>query len=93
MENPKPNGELPKTTEPTELDKIWQEYLQKCCEVGQIMHTLEQIDSQKRQFEKNLDVTQRAVTSAANKHKELREKQLKTPPPPTVELNAEQASH
>jgi len=76
-------------TELTEAQKLWQEYLQKCCEVGQIMHTLEQLESQKREFEKNLEVTQRAVKSVANKHREL---QQKTPPPATAEATNE-ASH
>lgn len=54
----------------TEAQKIWQEYLQKCCEVGQLMHSLDQIESQKAQIEKNLEVTQRAVKSLAAKHRE-----------------------
>lgn len=78
-------------TEPTEAQKLWQEYLQRCCEVGQLMHTLEQLDSQKREFEKNLEVTQRAVKSAAAKHRELQQKTM-TPPPATPEVTNE-ANH
>lgn len=53
-------------------DEIWQLYLQKCCEVGQIEHALEQLEAQKRQIEKNLEVTKRAVKSAAHKHNQLK---------------------
>jgi uncharacterized membrane-anchored protein YhcB (DUF1043 family) len=58
-------------TEVTESQKLWQEYLQKCCEVGQIRHQLDQLDSQKREIEKNLDVTERSVKSVAQKHRDL----------------------
>jgi len=60
----------------SEENLLWQEYLQKCCEVGQLLHTLDQIDGQKSQFEKQLEVTQRAVKSAAEKHRQAKQKAL-----------------
>ncbi len=76
--------------EDEELTKIYQEYLQKCCEVGQIRFNLDQLDSQKREMEKNLEVTERAVKSAASRHRELQQKKfskLKTKEDPKLELN------
>ena len=58
------------TSEVTEAQKIWQEYLQKCCEVGQLDHALAQLDGQKRDIEKNLEVTKQKVKGLAHKHKE-----------------------
>lgn len=60
--------EAEKTMDTTEANKIWQEYLQKCCEVGQLLHAIDQLDSQKVQIEKNIEITQRAVKSLAAKH-------------------------
>jgi SMC interacting uncharacterized protein involved in chromosome segregation len=57
-------------TEVDEGQKIWQDYLQKCCEVGQLDHALAQLDSQKRDIEKNLEVTKQKVKGLAYKHKE-----------------------
>lgn len=65
------------TTEKTELEKLWQDYLQKCCEVGQIEFQLHQLDSQKTQIEKNLEETKRKVRSVAQKHRELQGEVLK----------------
>lgn len=48
-----------------ESQKLWQEYLQRCCEVGQIRHQLDQLDTQKREIEKNLEITERKVKSTA----------------------------
>lgn len=67
-----------------ELNVLWQEYLQKCCEVGQLEHTLEQIESQKTDFEQKLCVTKRAVKSAAAKHKLLKETHLAAIKPATL---------
>ena len=79
----------------TEANKIWQEYLQKCCEVGQLMHTIDQLESQKLQFEKTLEVTQRAVKSLANKHKEITTNGANstTPPPKAPEAVTEAVAH
>lgn len=86
------NGETP--IETSELNKLWQTYLQKCCEVGQLEHSLEQLEGQKREIEKRLEVTKRQVKSTAHKHKELHQVQLsKTKvPSPTPEIQ-EQAAH
>ena len=59
------------TPEIAEAQKIYQEYLQRCCEVGQIRHQLDQLDSQKREIEKNLEVTERKVKSVAQQHRDL----------------------
>jgi uncharacterized membrane-anchored protein YhcB (DUF1043 family) len=58
-------------TEVTEAQKLYQEYLQKCCEVGQIRHQLDQLDSQKREIEKTLEVTERKVSSVAQQHRDI----------------------
>lgn len=68
VETPKTNGAAP---EDAELQKLYQEYLQKCCEVGQIQYQLDQLDGQKREIEKQLEVTQRARNKAANSHRDL----------------------
>lgn len=79
--------------EVTEANKIWQEYLQKCCEVGQLFHAVDQLDSQKRQIEKNLEVAQRAVKTLANKHKENQAQGLVPKPVPTPETETEGRAH
>lgn len=78
METPEklPNGAMPITPDDEELKKLYQEYLQKCCEVGQLGYQLEQLDGQKRELEKNMELAQRAAKSAAHKHKELQTKKL-----------------
>ena len=78
-EDQKTNGKDAQSSGPAVVDeqtRLWQEYLQKCCEVGQILYQLEQLDGQKRALEKTLEVTQRAVTSAASKHREGQAKEL-----------------
>lgn len=62
--------------EPTEGQKLWQEYLQKCCEVGQLDHALETLESQKREVEKKVELAKREVKSAAHKHREFSSKPL-----------------
>jgi hypothetical protein len=82
----KPAPEDPK------LIEVWQEYLQKCCEIGQIEYQLEQLDTQKKQIEKNLEVTQRQRNNAANKHRDLlasKNSKLKIAEEPKIELNPE----
>ena len=54
-----------------ESKKLWQDYLQRCCEVGQIRHQLDQLDSQRKEIEKNLEVTERKVKSTAQQHRDL----------------------
>lgn len=53
-----------------ESQQLWQSYLQKCCEYGQLTHALEQIDSQKRDIEKKVEITMREVKSFSNKFNE-----------------------
>lgn len=81
------------TAETTEAQKIWQEYLQKCCEVGQLFHAVDQLESQKAQIEKNLEVTQRAVKSLAAKHRENQRQGLAPKPEPTAETQTEGTEH
>lgn len=59
------------TQEKTPQAELWQEFLQKSCEVGQIDKHLEDLDSRKRELEKKLDVTKRQRNEAARKHDEL----------------------
>jgi len=59
-----------------ESQKLWQEYLQKCCEVGQLLHALDQLDSQKSELEKQVELAQRAAKSTANKHRQLQQAAL-----------------
>jgi hypothetical protein len=87
---PMPNGTA---VEANEGQKLWQEYLQKCCEVGQLDHALAQIESQKLQIEKNLEVTQRQVKSLAEKHKEYQMKVQATPVPKADAKLAEAQAH
>lgn len=75
---------------PDESQKVWGEYLQKCCEVGQLRHALAQLDGQTREIEKNLEVTERAVKSAAAKHRELQQKALAKPSDKGVETQGAQ---
>lgn len=81
--------------EDKEMEKIYQDYLQKCCEVGQIRYNLEQLHGQQLELEKNLEVTERAVKSAAHKHRELQKQKfskLKPAEEPKLELN-DKAAH
>lgn len=72
----------PQTPDDIELQKIYQEFLQKCCEVGQIRYNLDQLNSQRLELEKTLELAERAAKSAANKHRELQKvkfSKLKSP--------------
>jgi predicted nuclease with TOPRIM domain len=75
----------------SESDKLWQEYLQKCCEVGQLRDALKQLDSQKNQIEKNIEVTERAVSSVREKHKKHQEQALKDLKPKAPEADQTKA--
>lgn len=72
-----------KTEQSDEINTLWQEYLQKACEVGQLDKHLEDLDSRKKELEKQLEVTKRARNSAAHKHDQLMKskaiKPLETP--------------
>lgn len=76
---------MSEVVEKTESDKNWQEYLQKCCEVGQLINSLDRLDSQKRQIEKNIEVTQRAVKSLFNKHLQFQGQSPVPTPEPSPE--------
>lgn len=84
------------TPEDKELQDLYQEYLQKCCEVGQLRYNLDQIEGQKRDMEKNLEVTERAVKGVAHKHRELQKdhfsKLKSVQEPAKLELNKELAN-
>lgn len=61
-------------TSSEQMDKtkvVWQEYLQKCCEYGQIQHALDQLESQRKEMEKKLDMTLSQAKKAAIQHREL----------------------
>lgn len=64
------------TEDDKELQKQYQDYLQKCCEVGQIEYQLEQLDGQRADIEKQLDVTRRSRNKSANAHRELQKNKL-----------------
>ncbi len=59
--------------EDQDLKKLYQEYLQKCCEVGQIQHQLHMLEGQKVEIEKNLEVTERSVRKIAKEHRDLQQ--------------------
>lgn len=67
-------AEVVRTDSKVEMDeaqKLYQEYLQRCCEVGQLRHQLDQLDSQKKEIEKNLDITERKVRSISQQHRDV----------------------
>ncbi len=76
-------------------DQLWNEYLIKCCEVGQMLYQLETFDSQRLELEKKLEVTEKARNKAARDHDEYLKKNApkmnitKPEPPkePVLELN------
>lgn len=59
------------------LQALYQEYLQKSCEVGQIEYQLDQLDQQRLQLEKQRDVSRRGRNKAANEHRELQKDRMK----------------
>lgn len=66
---------MEKDVTPTPVDKaqeVWQIYLQKCCEVGQLDHALDSLDSQRAEIEKKIDITKRQAKDAALKHNEIK---------------------
>lgn len=81
----------PLLPEDQELQKIYQEYLQKCCEAGQIRYNLTQLDGQQRELEKNLEVTERAVAGAAHKHRELQKVKFSKIKPVEPEVQLKEA--
>jgi hypothetical protein len=83
--------------EPTKVDEaqqVWQSYLQKCCEHGQLLNALDQLDSQKREIEKKVELTAREVRSLSHKHRANQSQGLVLKPEPPQSSGApEQASH
>lgn len=77
--------------EDKELQTIYQDYLQKCCEVGQIRYNLDQLHSQQLELEKKLEVTERAVKSAAHKHQELQKAKFQKLKPAEPEIVLKEA--
>lgn len=62
-------------TQKTETPKsatLWQEYLQKCCEVGQLDHHLHNIESTRLDLEKKREVAQTASRKLARQHDEMK---------------------
>lgn len=76
---------ISKEQEVTEATKVWQEYLQKCCEVGQLYHARSALDSQGLEIDKQLDVAQQAVKRLARKHHELKQQAVVPAPPAAPE--------
>lgn len=85
----------PKAPETSDTQKIWMDYLQKCCELGQLIHNLSLLESQQRIIEKNIEVTQREVKSLDSKHKQLKANQTPTlmNPPTTDDTGVEAKAH
>lgn len=80
--------------EDTKLTEVYQEYLQKCCEVGQIEYQLDQLDSQRKEMEKNLDTTQRQRNKAAQTHRDLQKAKFsKIKPAEEPKLELKDVSH
>lgn len=55
-------------------DELWNEYLLKCCTVGQIDYQLKDISSRQLELEKSFEVAQRARNKAAKEHDEYLKK-------------------
>lgn len=86
-----PTTTTPELPEDTKLKELWQAYLQKSCEVGQLDHALEQLNSQKLEIEKTLEVTKRERNKASREHKELQQAKyakIKPKEEPKLELKA-----
>lgn len=67
---------MEKDVTPTPIDKAtetWQEYLQKCCEYGQLQHALDQLNSQKLEIEKKVEITMRQAKASAQKHNQIKQ--------------------
>lgn len=93
MTDAKPSEALNGESVINEGQKLWQEYLQKCCEVGQLDHSLDQLESQRLQIEKMLDVTKRAAKSVSEKHKEWQMKDQATKVPKAEAKLSEAQAH
>lgn len=68
---------VPEMPEDAKLKELYQLYLQKCCEVGQLRYNLDQLNSQRLEMEKTLEVTERETRKAAQDHRELQKAKFK----------------
>lgn len=97
MELAESNPQKPALTpEDKKLDELYQLYLQKCCEIGQIEYQLEQLDNQRKDIEKSLDTTRKARNKASNDHRELQKTKfakLKIKEEPSIKLEMDKVSH
>jgi uncharacterized protein YutD len=87
-------AETAKTESKSEMDeaqKLWQDYLQRCCEYGQLTYTLEQLDGQKREIEKNAEVALRGAKAAAARHKDLQKVMASKVQMPKPEVETKEA--
>lgn len=89
-----PEKTAPEMPEDAKLKELYQLYLQKCCEAGQIRYNLKQLNSQQLEMEKNLEVTERAVSKAAQDHRELQKSKIsKLKPVPNEPEKLEEKTH
>ncbi len=51
--------------------EVWQMYLQKCCEFGQLQHALDQLDSQRKEIEKKIEITFKDAKKQALLHRDI----------------------
>lgn len=79
----------PAVPEDAELTKLYQEYLQKSCEVGQIDGHIDDCSAQLKELEKKLDTTKKQRDKAKRDHQALQQKKfqkLKPVSEPKLEL-------
>lgn len=76
-----------------EAQKTWQEYLQKCCEMGQLQIAIRRLNTQLVQIEKNLEVTETAASKLIVKHIDNQRMGLIATPEPTPETATEGTNH
>lgn len=62
------NGTL--TPEPTEGQKLFQEYLQATCEEGQLRHAHRMMVSQFKELEKKIELAEKKTNGTAQRHRE-----------------------
>lgn len=58
------------------MKEAYQGFLQKSCEIGQIIFNIKQIETQKTEMEKQLDKATREQNKAASDHRELQKLSL-----------------
>lgn len=75
--------------EEAELQKLNQEFQQKCFEAGRIKYNLDILSSRQAELEKTLEITERAVKAAGNKLNDLSAKISQ----PKKEIKTDKESH